>query len=250
MFSNRIANSARFLQMPQESQLLYFHMVLRADDDGVVEAYPLMKLLNSAPDAFKVLIAKGYVKQLNEDQVIIIMDWSEHNLIRADRKVNSIYAHLIPKDIPILLPKPRSDVEDNSKRVGGQSTDGIGKVRLGKGKLSKDNKITAIAENDEARKVFDLFKEIKPSYEILFKRKHEWEAARRLEKQYGLPYLEKITHLVKSSNKMPYAPVITSPAELEEKMAKFEAFWQQRKGKIEEKNKSKFVFTTKNELPI
>jgi hypothetical protein len=74
MFSNRIANSAKFLQMPAESQLLYFHMILRADDDGIVESYPLMKLLGAAPDTFKVLLAKGYIRQLNEDQVIVITD--------------------------------------------------------------------------------------------------------------------------------------------------------------------------------
>ncbi len=134
MFSNRIANSAKFLQMPIEAQLLYFHMILRADDDGVVEAYPLMKLLGSAPDVFKVLLLKGYVKQLNEDQVIVIMDWLEHNVIRADRKVDSIYKHLLLSvpDVVIIEAKPRSDVEDNSKRLGGQSTDGISQVKLGK----------------------------------------------------------------------------------------------------------------------
>jgi hypothetical protein len=104
----------------------------------------------------------------------------------------------------------------------------------------KKNKITA---NAEAKLVFDLFKEIKPSYEILFKRKHEWAAANRLRDKYGIPYLEKVAKLVRASNGMPYAPVITSPAEMEEKMAKLEAFWNQRKGKQEEKNKSKFSFT-------
>jgi hypothetical protein len=133
MFSNRIANSARFLQMPAESQLLYFHMILRADDDGIVESYPLMKLLGAAPDSFKVLIAKGFVKPLNEDQVVVITDWLEHNVIRADRKVDSIYKPLLLEKFPemkLVEPKPRVDVEDNSKRLGGQSTDGIGKVRL------------------------------------------------------------------------------------------------------------------------
>src|SRR3990167_9414001 len=100
MFSNRIANSARFLQMPAESQLLYFHMILRADDDGVVEAYPLMKLLGMAPDNFKVLIAKRLIVQLNEDQVIVIRDWAEHNVIRADRKVDSIYKELLLNVVP------------------------------------------------------------------------------------------------------------------------------------------------------
>ena len=50
MFSVRIANSAKFLQMPTETQLLYFHFVMRGDDDGVVEAYPIMKMLGLPED--------------------------------------------------------------------------------------------------------------------------------------------------------------------------------------------------------
>ena len=143
MFSNRIGNSAKFLQMPTEAQNLYFHMILRADDDGVVESYPLIKLLGLPPDNFKVLIAKGFIKQLNEDQVIVILDWLEHNTIRADRKVDSIYKHLLPEGVKTIEAKPRSDVEDNSKRLGGQSTDGISQV-----KLSKDKIIEIVAKSD------------------------------------------------------------------------------------------------------
>jgi hypothetical protein len=127
--------------MPVESQVLYFHMILRADDDGVVESYPLLQLLKTPPDAFKVLLAKQFIKQLNEDQVVVINDWLEHNIIRADRKVDSIYKELLISSAPEVRridPKPRSDVEDNSKRLGGQSTDvprtayvRLGKVRLG-----------------------------------------------------------------------------------------------------------------------
>lgn len=137
MFSNRVANSAKFLQMPAESQLLYFHMILRADDDGIVESYPIIKLLGAAPDSFRVLQARGFVRELNEDQVVVIIDWLEHNVIRADRKIDSIYKHLLPADIKTIEAKARTDVEDNSKRLGGQSTDGICKVRLGK--VSKKN---------------------------------------------------------------------------------------------------------------
>jgi hypothetical protein len=139
MFSNRIANSANFLQMPAETQLLFFHMVLRADDDGVVESYPIMKLLGTAPDNFKVLLAKGFIKQLNEDQVIVIVDWREHNKIRPDRKVDSLYLpvlqHTYP-EIKIVVAKPRSDVEDNSRRVDGPRTAEV--------KLSQGNK-TSVA---------------------------------------------------------------------------------------------------------
>lgn len=155
MFSLRIANSARFLQMPTESQLLYFHMVLRADDDGVVESYPLLKLLGSTPDAFRVLLARGFVRELNEDQVVIIADWKEHNTIRADRKVDSIYKSLILEkapDIKLLEPKPRSDVNDNTKRVGGQSTDGISKVKLSKYNTYTNTELTVNTNTEHNNK--------------------------------------------------------------------------------------------------
>lgn len=132
MFSNRIANSAKFLQMPVESQLLYFHLILRADDDGIVESYPVMRLLGIAPDNFRILEAKDFIKKLNDDQVVVITDWLEHNTIRADRKVDSMYKNLLPSEIKTIEPKPRSDVRNNSRRIGGQSTDGIGKVKLSK----------------------------------------------------------------------------------------------------------------------
>lgn len=144
MFSNRIANSARFLQMPSEAQLLYFHLVLRADDDGVVEAYPVIRLLNVPIDNFRILVAKNMIKELNEDQVIVISDWLEHNTIRADRKVDSIYKELLTSkypELPLIQPKPRSDVKDNSARIdSGPSTVGISQVKLSQVKLSQDNR--------------------------------------------------------------------------------------------------------------
>jgi len=175
MFSNRIANSARFLQMPEGAQLLYFHMIQRADDDGVVESYPLIKLLGTAPDNFKVLIAKGFIRQLNEDQVIVIEDWLEHNTIRADRKVNSMYSHLLDEvapDISRIEPKPRTDVIDNSKRVGGQSTVGIDKDRLGKDRLEQNSivetkKSEAIASYTPKKEMEDFISLEEKQEEIL-----------------------------------------------------------------------------------
>lgn len=95
-----------------------------------------------------------------------------------------------------------------------------------------NNSITAIAENNEARKLFNLFKNVRPSYEQLFKRKHEWDAARRLLKKIPFEELEKVINFLPKSNTMPYAPVVTSPSELEDKLEKLRAFW------IKEKQKS------------
>lgn len=170
MFSNRIANSARFLQMPTESQLLYFHFVLRADDDGIVESYPIMRLLGMAPDAYKVLLAKGFVRELNEDQVIVISDWLEHNTIRADRKVDSIYKPLLQErypELPVVEPKPRSDVKDNSSRVsGGQSTGGISQVKLSKDKLIEEGKPTHLKFSSISSITEEILKELSEKYEV------------------------------------------------------------------------------------
>jgi hypothetical protein len=184
MFSNRIANSARFLQMPAESQLLYFHFILRADDDGVVESYPIMKLLGLPTDNYKILLAKGYIKELNEDQVIVITDWLEHNTIRADRKVNSIYLPMLQEkypELPIIEPKPRSDVKDNSKRLNGQSTDRRSKVKLSKDKLSKVNLDQGnIIYECEYFKVFEKrhnnYRELHPTLNLIekYKEARQW----------------------------------------------------------------------------
>jgi len=135
MFSSRIIGSARFMKMPISSQALYFHLCLNADDDGVVEAYKIIKTVGCNEDDLKVICAKGLVKILNEDLVTYILDWREHNFIRADRKIDSIYKDLLLKIVPeadLVVPKPRSDVRDNSKRLYGQSMDSLGKGSLDK----------------------------------------------------------------------------------------------------------------------
>ena len=141
MFSDKITNSARFLKMPLDSQLLYFHLGMAADDDGIVEAYPVLKTTGSNEDNLKVLVAKGLVKILNEDLVLFITDWQEHNLIRADRKVDSIYKNLLLQmvpDVDLIEAKPRADT---GKLPGGMSVDGLrtahGPHKVSKGKVSK-----------------------------------------------------------------------------------------------------------------
>ena len=57
MFSKRLTESARFLQMPLSTQALYFHLGLNADDDGVVEAYNVMQVIGCAQDDLRVLVS-------------------------------------------------------------------------------------------------------------------------------------------------------------------------------------------------
>ncbi len=143
MFAKSIVESARFLKMPSSTQNLYFHLNLCADDDGVVEAYSVLNMIKAHEDDLKVLNGKGFVIILNEDLVSYIVDWLEHNNVRADRKKDSLYQELLLEVVPsakILEKKERSDVNKKSISSGlsmdGPRTDNgllrVGEVRTGK----------------------------------------------------------------------------------------------------------------------
>ena len=69
MISKKVVESARFIKMPASSQNLYFHLVLNADDDGVVEAFTVMNLIRANEDDLRVLASKGFVQVLSEELV-------------------------------------------------------------------------------------------------------------------------------------------------------------------------------------
>ncbi|MFR5026440.1 MAG: hypothetical protein ACLTC3_09855 [Evtepia gabavorous] len=82
MFSKSIIGAARFLRMPATSRLLYYDLGMQADDDGVVEAFSVMRLTGATEDDLRVLVTKGFVRVLNDDLVTLISDWSKNNLIK------------------------------------------------------------------------------------------------------------------------------------------------------------------------
>ena len=97
MFAKSVINSARFLTMPPSSRLLYYDLGMAADDDGVVEAFTVMRTTGAADDDLRVLVSKGFVSLLNDELVAYITDWSTNNQIRKDRYQPSIYKNLLVK---------------------------------------------------------------------------------------------------------------------------------------------------------
>lgn len=90
MFSPDIVSSDAFLDMPISSQVLYFHLCMRSDDDGFVTPKMVMRLIGSGEDDLKVLIAKRFILPF-ESGVIVIKHWLIHNLIRADLYKETLY---------------------------------------------------------------------------------------------------------------------------------------------------------------
>ena len=85
MMAKSIIKSDQFLEMPMSSQLLYFHLLLDADDDGFINApKSIMRVIGVKDDDMRVLQAKGYTIPFDSG-VIVIKHWRMHNSLRKDR---------------------------------------------------------------------------------------------------------------------------------------------------------------------
>ena len=96
---------------------------MKADDDGVVEAYPVMRMINSTEDDLRVLVGKGFVTVLNEDLVVFLNDWLENNNLRADRKIDSFYQNLLLQVVPDAKIKNAKPSYYSRKKFVRQMTD-------------------------------------------------------------------------------------------------------------------------------
>ena len=97
MFAKSTIGSARFLRMPSTSRLLYYDLGMQADDDGVVEAFSVMRTTGATEDDLRVLASKGFVRVLNDDLVTYITDWTRNNYIQKDRYHPSVYKEILVK---------------------------------------------------------------------------------------------------------------------------------------------------------
>ena len=85
MFNNTVLDSDAFLDMPLSAQALYFHLNMRADDDGFISnPKRIQAYIGASEDDLKLLILKSFVIAF-EDGVIVIKHWRMHNTIQKDR---------------------------------------------------------------------------------------------------------------------------------------------------------------------
>lgn len=85
MFSLQIVDTDKFLEMPTSTQALYFHLGMRADDDGFVASPKrITSLCSCSADDLNLLAAKGFIYPF-QSGVCVIVDWKENNYIPKDR---------------------------------------------------------------------------------------------------------------------------------------------------------------------
>lgn len=91
MFDKRVIDSDEFLEMPLTTQAVYFHLNMRADDDGFIDNWKsVLRLIGGKDDDIKVLISKRFIIPF-EKGVIVIKHWKINNLLRKDRYVETIH---------------------------------------------------------------------------------------------------------------------------------------------------------------
>lgn len=95
MFCLDIVNSDAFLDMPLSAQALYFHLGMRADDDGFVgNPKSIQRLAGASQDDLMLLITKRFLIAF-DNGVIAIKHWRMNNYIQKDRKKDTVYIELL-----------------------------------------------------------------------------------------------------------------------------------------------------------
>lgn len=79
MVSKTVTDTDKFLDMPLSAQSLYFHLIMRADDEGFVSnPKKVCRLLNNSNVDMWWLQTKGFIITFNSD-VVAIRHWKVHN---------------------------------------------------------------------------------------------------------------------------------------------------------------------------
>lgn len=150
MFTKKITESDAFLDMPSSTQCLYFHLNMSADDDGFVNnPKRIQRLVGATDDDFKLLVAKSFVI-LFDSGIIVIKHWKMHNYIQSDRYKPTDY---IEEKSMLGLKKNKSytlsEIEMDTKCIQDVS---VGKDRLGKDSIDKDNNIIVDKPQEKVKK--------------------------------------------------------------------------------------------------
>ena len=121
MISKEVIQSQRFLTLPLEAQALYFHLIAASDDDGVVDAFPIVRMVGAREDNLGLLVVKKFVFPLNNEMIYFITDFSKQNKIRQDRIQPSIYRDLLLEKTDLVRDGKR--LVDKNEIFDGQMSD-------------------------------------------------------------------------------------------------------------------------------
>ena len=132
MFAKTIIDSDAFLDMPLSTQALYFHLSMRADDDGFINnPRKIQRMIGCSDDDLKLLIAKNFIIPFDTG-IVVIKHWRIHNYIQKDRYKPTVYVEEKGK----ITQKPNGVYTLDTECIQDVSSSDT-QVRLGKDSIGK-----------------------------------------------------------------------------------------------------------------
>jgi hypothetical protein len=224
MFSQKIVGSDAFIEMPVSARELYFQLGMYADDDGFINPKKIIRMIGASDDDLKIIAAKRFVLPF-ENGVVVIKHWKINNMIRKDFYEPTIYSEEL-KSLELKENKAYTDgCQQNVNNLSPQYS--IDKVSKGKDRKVKNITTTAIAvdgSSKEVNKIFDVFIKINPT--INYGNKNQRSSVEYLIGKLGLEKTINSAIAATAVYGKKFAPVITTPTQLKEKLSQLVAFYQ------------------------
>ena len=222
MLAKKISVSEQVSNLSNEAKIIFTWGIAHTDDAGLLPTglqtlkARIIPMVEMDLDTFGIqvesIVNQGLWKPVTVDNsnYYYLTGFLENQTLKRDRKPQSIAKSIHTWD----------DVE----LLGNQmDPNGI----LSEVKLSKDN--TSEQSSQDIPLVIDLFKEINPSYKKWFGNKTQRSACERMIITHGFDKLKKVIEFLPTSNNRKFAPVITTPLQLEDKFAQLVSFWEKEK---------------------
>ena len=162
MFAKTIIDSDTFLDMPMSTQALYFHLSMRADDDGFINnPKRIQRMVGAGDDDLKLLIAKSFIITFDSG-VVVIKHWRIHNYIQNDRYKPTMYA----EEKALLSVEPNKAYALDTECIHDGYIEDT-QVRLGKDRIGKDR--VEVREKINYQQIADMYNETCVSFPKLVK---------------------------------------------------------------------------------
>ena len=150
MFSLDVVDTDKFMDMPPTTQNLYFHLGMRADDDGFVSSPKKVAMIcGSCATDLQLLVSNDFIIPF-ENGVILITDWKANNYLRKDRYTESRFKEYldtveVDNDKYIVAASSTSltcGIPKDNQTVDKRHTDGCHRLGKDRIELGKDSKST------------------------------------------------------------------------------------------------------------
>lgn len=154
MFAKTITDSDAFLDMPLSSQALYFHLGMRADDEGFINnPKKIARMVGASEADMKHLIDNKFIIRFDSG-VVVIKHWRLNNQIRSDRFKPTVYKEekdqLYIKNNGSYTLNPTCIPSGNQVATNRQPNDNQPETqyRLGKDRRGKDSVVEVTGRSD------------------------------------------------------------------------------------------------------